>query len=153
MKINHLETTHLRNDAHFQYHADFIALANGAGAENLKISALWTAHAVLFAALDAALKRISMSAITAKIQEADRQRDELYSGFKKFVAALCEHCDPAMRDAALKVQVVIHTYGKVTSKSLSEETSAIYNLAQELKSDKYIDLLEPLGLTQWLRNI
>ena len=153
MKINKIDLKSMRNDAHFQFHADIIALINGIGAIVLKIAALWTAHTALFAALDAALKKISMSAITAKIQEADKARDDLYSGFKKTVAALCEHYDPEMRDAALKVQVVIHTYGNVTSKSLSEETSAIYNLVQELNSDKYKQLVILLGLTQWLTNI
>jgi len=153
MKINNIDTNRMRNDAHFQFHADFITLINGAGAAALKIDALWTAHTALFADLDAALKKIHMSATTPKIQEADRARDELYSGFKKVLAGLCEHYDPEMRDAALKAQVVVHTYGKVTSKSLSEETSAIYNLIQELRSDKYKNLVIMLGLMQWLTNI
>jgi hypothetical protein len=153
MKINNIDTTHLRNDAHFQFHTDIIKLITDTGTTELKIDTLWTPHTALFAALDTALKKIVMSANTPKIQEADRARDELYSGFKKFLAGQCEHYDPSMRDAALKVQVVVHTYGKVTSKSLSEETSAIYNLAQELRSEKYSALVVQLGLMQWLTKI
>ena len=153
MKINSVPVTHLRNDAHFQFHADIIALINGAGAANLKIDALWTAHTALFAKLDEALKKIRMSATTPKIQEADKERDELYKGFVKLLAGLCEHYDHVLRDAALKVQVVVHTYGNVTVKSMSEETSAVYNLVQELKSEKYNNLVGQLGLTQYLLKI
>jgi len=153
MKINNIDTNRMRNDAHFQFHADIIALINGVGAAVLNIAALWTAHTALFAKLDEALKKIVMSANTPKIQEADRARDELYSGFKKFLAGLCEHYDREIRDAALKVQVVVHTYGNVTSKSLSEETSAVYNLIQELRSGNYGGLVTTLGLAQWLSNI
>jgi hypothetical protein len=153
MKINNLDTNRMRNDAHFQFHADFIALVNGATAEALKIAALWTAHAALFAKLDEALKKIVMSAATPKIREADKERDELFSGFKKLLAGLCEHFDPAIRDAALNVQVVVHTYGNVAAKSLSEETSAVYNLVQELKTAKYSGLIGQLNLTQYLNKI
>jgi len=153
MKINKIDLKSMRNDANFQFHADFIHLVNGVGETVLKIDALWTAHLGLFAVLDEALKKISMSAATPKIHEADKERDELFSGFKKFLAGLCEHYDRETRDTALKVQVVVHTYGDVTSKSLSEETSAVYNLAQELKSEKYGGLIEQLNLTQWLNKI
>jgi len=153
MKINNIDTTRLRNDAHFQFHADIIKLVNDTGADALKIAALWAAHTALFASLDTTLKKIVMSANSPKIQDADRARDELYVGFKKFLAGLCDHYDATMRDAALKVQVVVHTYSNVTAKSLSEETGAIYNLARELRSDKYKDLVAQLGLTQWVAKI
>jgi len=39
MEINSIRLARMRNDAHFQFHADIIALINGAGAAALKIDA------------------------------------------------------------------------------------------------------------------
>jgi len=44
MKINKIDTTRLRNDAHFQFHADIIALITGAGAEDFVNTANETIH-------------------------------------------------------------------------------------------------------------
>jgi len=153
MKINKFDQKSLRNDAHFWFHSEFVKLAGETGVETLKIAALWPAHTTLFGNLDTALKKILMSANTPKIHEADKERDIVYSGFKKTLAGLCEHYDTATRDAALKVQVVVHTYGNVAYKPIDEETSAIYNLVQELKSDKYRNIADSLGLTQWVSKL
>jgi len=153
MKINKIDTNHLRNDAHFQFHTEIIKLIDETGTETLKIIAQWPGHLGLLENLDTALKKITKSATTEKIHGADKKRDELYSGFVKFLAGLCEHYDPTMRDAALKVQFIVHNYGNVATKPLNEETSAIYNLVYELKNNKYKDIIAQLGLTQWVAKI
>jgi hypothetical protein len=153
VKINELRLNGLHNDAHFQFFTEIRDLVTETTAAALKIEAGWPAFLTAFANYDEALRKIIKSAISDKIRIADKNRDESYSAFVKFLAAMCEHYDPAIRDAALKIQVVTHTYGNVAVKPINEETSAIYNLVQELRSDKYKDLATLIGLTPWLNKL
>jgi len=151
--INKIDLNQLRNDAQFQFHTEFRALTEQTGAAAVKIEALWPEYLRLYVELDAALKKIVKSALTDKIKTADVDRDAAFSGFAKFLAAMCEHYDAAIRDAALKIEVVAHTYGNVAVKPLNEETSAIYNMVQELNSDNYRPLVTQTGLTQWVNKL
>jgi len=153
MKINKIDTTHLRNSLHFQFHTEAKNLIQETGVPELKIETLFVEYRQRYNELDAALKKIVKSAATDKIHDADKERDAVFAGFIKTMGGLCEHYDPATRDAALKIQVVTHTYGNVAVKPLNEETSDIYNLVQDLKSDKYKDLVALVGLTQWVSKL
>jgi hypothetical protein len=64
-----------------------------------------------------------------------------------------EGYDAAIRDAARKIEVVAHTYGNVAVKPINEETSAIYNMAQDLNSDKYRTLVTQTGLAPWVNKL
>jgi len=153
LKIHNFITVRLRNDAHFQFFTEVLNLLRETGAENLKIEAAWAMFLRCYEALDAALRKIVKSALTAQIKEADAARDAAFSAFAKFLAAMCEHYDDAVREAARKIEVVAHTYGNVTVKPLDEETSAIYNLVQELNTDKYKSLVALTGLTPWVAKL
>jgi hypothetical protein len=153
MKINSFKLHELHNDAHFQFFTEVRDLVEQTTAAALKIEAGWLFFLPAFANYDTALRKIIKSALSEKIKEADKARDASYSAFVKFIAAMCEHYDPAIRDAALKIQVVTHTYGNVAVKPINEETSAIYNLVQELRSDNYKDHVTLIGLTPWLNKL
>jgi len=148
MKIQGLRTHNLRNDAHFWFHTEFLKLINESGADTLKVKPLLDSYQPLYEREDQALKKIVKSEFTAKIHEADKARDEIWSGMAETNATALKHFDPQVKEAAGRLQIVFDTYGNVANKPLNEETSAIYNILQELQG-KYAADMEKVGITQW----
>jgi len=153
MKINELRLNGLHNDAHFQFYAEIRTLVEETTPAALKIEAGWLLFIPAFENYDAALRKIIKSAITDQIKDADAARDAAFAAFAKFLAAMCEHYDTKIRNAALKVHVVAHTYGNVAAKPINEETSAVYNLVQELKSENYRTAVTLIGLMPWVNKL
>jgi hypothetical protein len=149
VKPIHLNQMH--NDAHFQLMTEFRDLVNAKTPEALKIDALWPAFLSRYADLDTALKKITKSAITDAIKAADAARDAAFVGITKYNKVIHDyHYTPAWRDAAAKIEIVLRTYGNVAAKPINEETSAIYNLVQELTTDTYSQIVTLIGLMPWV---
>jgi hypothetical protein len=153
MSIKKLNLAHLRNDAHFQFHTAFRDLAVKHTPQALKIAPLWGAYLTHYRLEDEALKKIVKSDLTRRIQEADAARDEVFAGMSAAVSAACKHFNAAVRAAAMRVQVVFDTYGNVARKPLNEETSAIYNLLQDLMREKYAEDVSAVGATEWAQEL
>ncbi|MCL2282366.1 MAG: DUF6261 family protein [Fibromonadales bacterium] len=147
-KINKIQ---LRNDAHFQFHTEFKTLYMAKLFEDTAPASLKLLDKYLssYADEDTALKKIRKSHLTEQIQAADKVRDDVFSGMAEQNSALLKHYDTAKREAANRLQIVFNTYGNVARKSLNEETSAIYNLLQDLRSPKYQADTTAVGLTEW----
>jgi len=152
MKIEKFSLLHLRNDAHFQFHTEFRDLAIALGAEVLKIKPQFDAYLLLYDKVDEALKKIAKSAFTARIHDADAARDDTFIGLADVCRGMCRHFTPSVREAALRIQVVLDTYGNVAGKPLNEETAAIYNIEQELR-EKYASDLAATGIEQWVAEL
>ena len=153
MKILSIILLHLRNSAHFQFHTSFVELVTKIGAETLKIKQLFDAYLLHYKAVDEALKKITKSAVTAEIREADRERDRLFRGLADTNKAALNHFDPQVKAAAKRLKIVLDTYGNVAPKPLDEETSDIYNLMQDLTSSKYAQDAAKVGLTNWIKEL
>jgi hypothetical protein len=108
MKIVKIDTTRLRNDAHFQFHTEFRDLVAKNGAETLKIKPQYDAYLPLYDRVDEALKKIVKSEFTAKIHEADKARDEIYVGMAEMNAAALKILAPkfGMRLGGLKLCLI-----------------------------------------------
>ncbi|GBU22173.1 hypothetical protein R80B4_02078 [Fibrobacteres bacterium R8-0-B4] len=149
LKIKRIKLDHLRNNAHYQFQSAFRKNVEDAGADELKIAAQYNGHTALFEAEDVALKKIVKSALTEKIRAADAARDDIFSGMAKVCEGMCKHFTPAVAEAARQVKIVLDTYGNVAALSLNEETGAIVNLLQDLRSAKYADAASACGMTPW----
>jgi len=148
MKISKIHTIHLRNDEHFQFHTEFRDLAAKETPQKLKIQQQFEAYLPLYGREDEALKKINKSSLTVQIQEADKARDEIFLGMAETAKAALRHFNPEVRAAAERLKVVFDTYGNVAVKPLNEQTSAVYNLLQELQG-KYAQDSQTIGITQW----
>jgi DNA-binding Lrp family transcriptional regulator len=152
MKISKLDFRNLRNDAHFQFHTEFKDLVVQHNPLTLKIKPQFDSYLPLYNRVDDALKKIVKSEFTAKIHEADKARDEIYLGMAETVAATLRHFNPNVRQSAERLKILFDTYGNVAGKPLNEETSAIYNILQELKG-KYTADAATVGLTEWVAEL
>jgi hypothetical protein len=119
MKIDKIQLLILRNDAHFQFHTEFRDLVMKHGAEALKVKPQFQAYLPLYDREDEALKKIVKSEFTAKIHEADKARDDIYTGMAEMNAAALKHFSPQTREAAGRLKIVFDTYGNVAGKPLN----------------------------------
>jgi hypothetical protein len=153
-EIKNIDLHLLHNDAHFQLLTEFRDLVIIKTPEALRIEALWPTFTTCYANIDAALKKITKSAITDAIKTADAARDAAFIGISKFNKAILDyHYDPEWREAARQIDIVLHTYGNVAAKPINEETSAIYNLVQEFRSDNYKAKVTLIGLMPWVNKL
>jgi len=152
MKVEHLKLSHLRNDAHFQFFTDFKELVERFDATTLKIQTQFNTFLALFADEDTALKKIMKSALTAEIQEADKYRDVIWRGMIDTNKGALNHFSESVRQAAGRLKIVFDTYGNVAKKPLDEETSAIYNVLQDMKG-KYAADASTVELTGWMTEL
>lgn len=153
MKINRLDTNHLRNSLHFQFHTEFFDLTDKEKDVAASVKSLLDVYAALYHREDEALKKIVKSSLTQKIREADRERDKTLAGTVELVGSMCKHFNPLIADAAFRIQVVLDAYKTDISKSMNSETSAIYNLLQELDLPKYGDDRINCNLNPWLNEL
>ena len=82
MKTYKIDLRALRNDEHFQFNTEFRDLLTANNPAALKVAPQFEAYLTLYAQEDEALKKITKSAITADIQDADHQRDLTFRGKK-----------------------------------------------------------------------
>ena len=149
MKIKSIEKGRLRNDEHFMFNTEFRDLLDKAAALKAKVQAQFDAHAALLNKEDEGLKKITKSALTAKIHDEDKIRDDLYTGMTELTAAMLRHPLENRREAAKRLKILFDTYGYISKKTLNEQTSAGINILQELKGAYAADA-QAIGLTDYI---
>jgi len=152
MAIQNTHFPSFQNDEHFEFCTNFVHLVNAIGAEKLKIAAPFATYLGCYGNEDEALKKIMKSDLTRKIHEADRERDVVFRGMAEANRSALNHFKPSVREAAIRLQIVFDTYGNVTKKAVSAETSAVYNLLTELMHKHEADM-ELVGLNPWAEEL
>jgi hypothetical protein len=155
LKIKYFKSTwflRFRNDEHFLFFYGVLDLINRIGAAALKIQNEFEVFRVCFDNEDEALKKISKSAVTAKINDADTARDITFRGLVDTNNIALNHYDPEVAEAAQILKIPFDAYGNLAILPLKEETSGIINLMQELKG-KYAAAVQKAGLTGWVTKL
>ncbi|MDR1866409.1 MAG: DUF6261 family protein [Bacteroidales bacterium] len=147
IRINY---THLRNDAHVELHETADAMMVRYNPATLGIDVLYGEYKPLLNAELSLLNVLRKSSYTGEIKEADHRRDMLFRGFADAVKSGLNHFDPAKREAAHRIDIVLDNYGNIAAKALDQETAAIDDLLRELRSGDYPALVDSLALTDWL---
>jgi hypothetical protein len=152
MKIDGFSISQTNNDEHFQFHTECKDLVNEFDPAVLKIKPQFDAYLKNYAKVDEALRKIFKSYITEEIQVADSKRDLTFRGMADTNKAALNYFKPDVVEAAKRIKIVLDTYGNVGRKPLNEETSAIYNLLQELNG-KYSKDVKTVGLQEWVSEL
>ncbi|MDR2882463.1 MAG: DUF6261 family protein [Alistipes sp.] len=113
MKIDGLKLGHLRNDEHFQFMTEVYDAFREADPAALRVEAQFEAFAALYRVEDAVLKKITRSALTAEIHDADAERDRVFRGLADAVRSAANHFSPAVAEAAGRLRIVFDAYGNV----------------------------------------
>jgi len=131
---------------------EFRSLVIAHGAESLKIAAQFAIYEPALEREDEGIKKVSKSFLTAKIHAADKARDEIWSGMVLINDGSLKHYSEPVREAAGKLKILFDTYGNISQKPLNEQTSAIYNILQELR-EEYLAAAQTVGITSWANEL
>ena len=153
MKIKRVDFAKFRNNEHFQCQTEFKVLIEEFNPDTLKINPLFgESYMPLYRAEDEALVKIVKNSFTDERNDADRQRDLTFRGLVNTVTAGLNHFDPDVQSAARRLKIVLDTFGNVARLPLNEETSAVYNLTQEL-AEKHANDVQSVGILPWVERL
>jgi hypothetical protein len=96
---------------------------------------------------------VRKSEFTAKKAEADYARDHVVKGIEAIVRTGMKHFDPAVRDNAMHLHVLLETYGNFTKADYDGESAAIDSLITRLQSYIYDPAIQTLGLAPWITEL
>ncbi|MDR2937680.1 MAG: DUF6261 family protein [Prevotellaceae bacterium] len=148
MKIERNDRPHMQNEEHFQLNTEFRDLVVKYGPAELNIEAAFSTFLALYLQEDEALLKVTKSAYTAKIQEADRRRDQLFRGMVDANRSAQNHFRPEVCEAAQRLKILFDTYGNVAKRTANKETAALHSLQQELTGAYAADAAQ-VGLIEW----
>ncbi len=153
MKIKRIHFVALRNNEHFQCQTEFKALVEEFDASKLKIEELFiNSYLPLYKEEDEAIIKITKSSFTEARLEIDNRRNSTFRGMVDMNKSSLNHFKTEVVDAAKRLKILFDTYGNISRLPLQEETSAIYNLLQEL-SGTYAGDAETVGLKEWVSKL
>ena len=151
--IKRIDLNQLRNNEHFQFQTEFKYLVAEYKPTTLKIETLFNnSYLPLYQNEDEALQKVMKNSNTEKREEADKQRDATFKGIASMVNAYLNHYDEEVAEAAYRLNILFDTYGNVATLPLNEETSAIYNLIQDLRG-KYASDAEKVAIPTWINRL
>jgi hypothetical protein len=150
LTIKVINSNQLRNNEHFQFCTEFYDLVRKENPAILQIIDQFDDFDTHYWNEDKALQKIAKSATTDQINKYDKDfRDPTCRGLVATNRAAINHFDPEVVMAAKRLKVIFDTFGNITKLPLNEETSAIYNLVQEIKKNNAADM-QKVGLTEWV---
>ncbi|MDR3195151.1 MAG: DUF6261 family protein [Tannerella sp.] len=150
MKITRTDFHLYRNEQWFQFYTEFKRLAEIY--PDLNIGELLTLFLVVYDKADVALEILRRSDKTELIGGADGKRDHTFRGFADAVKSYLNHFNPEKRQAGVQLEIVFNHYGNVNRLPNDEETAAIYNLLQDVKTT-HAPQIELLGLGEWVEEL
>ena len=147
--ISRADFSRFRNHEHFQYQKELNILLNQINPVKLRIESLAEQHAILFNKEDEALMKIIKNTFSEAKSEIDNERNRIFRGLSDVIKAGLNHYELELRNNAVRIKIPMKTYGNVCKMPRNEETSAIYNLINELR-DNFLDDVIALNLAPWL---
>ncbi|MCH5290209.1 MAG: hypothetical protein J1D88_00425 [Treponema sp.] len=151
-EIRTIPLTSMNNAAHFLFVSNMAERAEKDAAVSEKCAAQVKALRAAVTAEDESLKISAKSLITDKINEADRLRDQLYSGYKKAVSGYTDFPVDEMADAAKVLAQHIKDYKIDTQAQLDKETGLLVNFIQDLEG-KYKPQVDALSLGAFVEKL
>lgn len=142
----------LRNNEFLTYCTEvrnFIEEA-GAGAGALDCEKRFTPYVAALEAYGDAIVVVTASELTAKLAEADRERDNLLVGTMETIRNGERHYDSDRRTAAAALTPIVNAYTGIQERSIDDETGLVNNFIQDLREEKNTAYLAALGLDEWL---
>ena len=152
MQIFDFNFPKLRNEEHFKFQTGFKELVIKSTPAVLGIEAQFSAYLPLYVNESEALDFVRKSDITDELTDCDALRDNTYRGLADFVKSAGNHYKTVMKQAAVRVQIVLDEYGNIAAKTYDEETAAIVSMISKLNQN-YTTEVMALGIEGWLKEL
>jgi hypothetical protein len=148
-----VEYPRLRNETYVELHDTVGRVFILFPPSQLGVVPQYAAYQICCAGVVAALDVITKSGYTQPIDEQEHVRDRVFRGFDDAVKSALNHFDPAKREAARRIKIVLDHYGNIAAKAIDQETAAIDDLVRELQSGDYPVLVTTVGLGDWVAQL
>ncbi len=152
MEIEHLKTSNLRNEEHFQFDTEFTGLVQTHTPAALGIVQDFTAYLPLFESENEALKLIRASSYTKDLADADYKRDETYRGMYGIVKTASNHFRDDVKQAGMRLRVVMDNFNSVAELPYDQETATLGHLLDNLTGNFAADLALT-GIAEWANEL
>jgi hypothetical protein len=152
-KVIKIYLERLRNEAHFQFFAEFLILLNKFIFVKEKLETLVIILIELFAREDEVVDYIRKSDYSAKIVAADRRLNKALVGFNDIVRGATHHANQTIADAAISLYNLIKSYKNIMKKTYYEKIASVTNLLQDLDGSYKIKTGLISGLDDYIMEI
>lgn len=139
----------LNNAAYFSFHSDFLKALEADTKVSAKVNTQLQAYKTALQKVDEAMVISQKSHKTDEINQADRERDQLYTGLKNAVKSFAHIPNEEMKSAQKVIAQVIKDYGIKTTMQLDKETGLLVNFIQDLET-KYQNEVQTLNLQNFI---
>jgi hypothetical protein len=155
MKIESINSNHLSQALHLQFHTETRDLILKFNPSTLKIVPQYEDFCAKIDREDLCYKIIRKSDLSEAKEDADQARDAIIVGVNEATRAALRHFDPTVNEAAKRLKIVLDAYN--TPKPLTDlpydaETVTVANLLQEFEG-KYSADVQAAGLTAWIAEL
>ncbi len=151
-EIGGINIRRMNNGAHYSFINKVLTRAADNAAALARVESLIAALKKAFAAEEEALRISQKSLLTDDIAGADRNRDMLYSGYKKAVRSYSSMPVEEMAKAAKILWQHIKDYNIRTNYQLDRESGLMISFLEDLEG-KYAGEVETLGLTTFVAKL
>jgi hypothetical protein len=114
----------LQNEEHAGYHTYVSEYITEDGNANSRLISQMSDHNLKLGIEKSVLDLIQKNSYTQRVNEADQVRDKPIRGFFKVVKGLLDHFNPAMAQAAYKVNLINENFSGITRLSNDKQTQA-----------------------------
>jgi hypothetical protein len=153
MKINKIHFQHLRNEAHLQLLLLVRKLFDGYAAVAAIVPDLLTGFSELLALESRLVDAVRGSEYTEELAEADRRVDRDLTGVNAAVESALHHFDPAIVEAAKRIEFRLKSFrGEIEKKAYEEESAAVKILVADLQGE-YAPQAAALNLNAWVAEL
>jgi len=133
---------------------DIISIVEKAPVAELGLQVFLDIVKAKFANYESAVTRDKVNPYTAKLNEADQERDDRFIGFKSYVAACKYRKSRAWLEAAEEIEkLVAHHGSELYRMANAEESAALDNLIADLMSEAYHPFIAKIKAEDWLNEM
>ena len=149
--IGTIKLSRLSNALHFEFMSEFDTsiVSAGCSPDTLDVQAAYTAFKTALLVEDWAMKNVKASVITKEIANADKLREDYYTGMQYSVWGARYHHDMAIRSAADRINLVLEQYGNPTRLNYKAETGILRSLVADLETKLLPDITK-IGAEHWV---
>ncbi|MDR1357415.1 MAG: DUF6261 family protein [Tannerellaceae bacterium] len=137
----------LRNNEHFDFFRQIVTFIKTIEKNIPEVLVFWAALLALFIREDNIYKRSSKAIETKFINEAHRLRGEVLLMIRRTVEAALYSYVAEDKAKANVLTEVMDNYKSAVSAPLTEVSSLVYNMVEDLRKPRYVDFVKDLGLT------
>lgn len=149
MEIKKFDSKNLRNEEHYEFHAQINGLIIKYTPANLGVEVDYPTYLSAFNEEGEAVDFIRKSATTEQLETADYERDLVFRGLADSVKTGQQHFKPEVRKAADKLAVMLDHYGNVARMPYDQETGALTTLLVKLTTQHSAEI-NIVGVSEWI---